>query len=49
MTPEYPKTLDPDKNIKIIDPLDKNLDTLKLSGYPIRPRFNCFYVKLLNV
>ncbi|WZZ86988.1 hypothetical protein YC2023_115567 [Brassica napus] len=39
-TPGYPRTPDPDKDNKIMDPSDKNpdLDTLKLSGYPIRPR-----------
>ncbi|KAF3540962.1 hypothetical protein F2Q69_00018998 [Brassica cretica] len=39
-TSGYPRTLDPDKDSKIMDPPDKDPDpnTLKLSGYPIRPR-----------
>ena len=32
----YSRTLDPDKDSKIMDPPDTN--TLKLLGYPIRPR-----------
>ncbi|WZZ71589.1 hypothetical protein YC2023_082959 [Brassica napus] len=38
-TSGYPRTLDPDKDSKIMDLLDKDLnpDTLKLPGYPIRP------------
>ncbi|KAF2560302.1 hypothetical protein F2Q70_00015444 [Brassica cretica] len=39
-TPGYPRTPDPDKDSKIMDPPDKDPDpdTLKLPGYPIRPR-----------
>ncbi|WZZ60052.1 hypothetical protein YC2023_060159 [Brassica napus] len=39
-TPGYPRTPDPDKGSKIMDPPDKdpNPDTLKLPGYPICPR-----------
>ncbi|WZZ47936.1 hypothetical protein YC2023_048043 [Brassica napus] len=35
----YPRTPDPDKDSKIMDPSDKDPDPdiLKLSGYPIRP------------
>ncbi|KAF3514241.1 hypothetical protein F2Q69_00004106 [Brassica cretica] len=37
-TPGYPRTPDPDKDNKIMDPPDKDPDpdTLKLPGYPIR-------------
>ena len=37
-TSGYPKTPDPDKDSKIMDPPDKDSDpdTLKLLGYPIR-------------
>ncbi|KAH0858363.1 hypothetical protein HID58_086624 [Brassica napus] len=39
-TSGYPRTPDPDKDSKIMDPPDKDpdLDTLKLPGYPIRLR-----------
>ena len=39
LTSGYPRTPDPDKDSKIMDPPDKNPDpdTLKLPGYPIRP------------
>ncbi|KAF3547063.1 hypothetical protein DY000_02005230 [Brassica cretica] len=39
-TPGYPRTPDPDKDSKIMDPPDKDPDPdiLKLPGYPIRPR-----------
>ncbi|KAF2590831.1 hypothetical protein F2Q70_00038997 [Brassica cretica] len=39
-TPGYPRTPDPDKDNKIMDPPDKDPDpdTLKLPGYPIRLR-----------
>ena len=39
-TLRYPKTLDPDKDSKIMNPPDKDPDNLKLLGYPIRPRPN---------
>uniref|UniRef100_A0A0D3BWY7 Uncharacterized protein n=1 Tax=Brassica oleracea var. oleracea TaxID=109376 RepID=A0A0D3BWY7_BRAOL len=35
-TPGYPRTPDPDKDSKIMDLPDKDPDTLKLPGYPIR-------------
>ena len=40
LTLGYPRTPDPDKDSKIMDPRNKDLapDTLKLPGYPIRPR-----------
>ncbi|KAF2536936.1 hypothetical protein F2Q68_00019584 [Brassica cretica] len=48
-TPGYPRTLDPDKDSKIMDPPDKDPDpdTLKLSGYLIlpRPSAGCFALK----
>ena len=37
-SPEYPRTTDPDKDNKIIDPPNKDTDTLKFSKYPIRSR-----------
>ena len=39
-TSGYPRTPDPDKDNKIMDPSDKDPDpdTLKLLGYPIRLR-----------
>ena len=39
-TPGYPRTPDPDKDSKIMDPPDKDPDpdTLKLPQYPIHPR-----------
>ena len=45
-TPGYPRTPDPDKDSKIMDPPDKDPDpdTLKLPGYPIRPRPNAPYI-----
>ncbi|WZZ64525.1 hypothetical protein YC2023_075895 [Brassica napus] len=41
-TPEYPRTPDPDKDSKIMDPPDKDPDpdTLKLPGYPIPTKFS---------
>ena len=45
LTPGYPRTPDPDpdKDNKIMDPSakDPDSDTLKLPGYPIRPRPVC--------
>ena len=40
LIPGYPRTSDPDKDSKIMDPADNNPDPdiLKLLGYPIRLR-----------